>query len=61
MTTWKEAWTAVRKERHDAHERKERRTYMELKEFLRFYEDCRNEQTRIDQETLTPSEIGRPQ
>jgi len=61
MTTWKEAFNAVRNERHEARERKERRNYMELKEFLRFYEDCRQEQARIDQETLTPSEIGRPQ
>jgi len=52
MTTWKEAFEAIRKERHQAHDRKARRNSMELKEFLRFYEDCRNEQ-RIEDETLT--------
>lgn len=57
MTTWKESWEAVRKERHEAHDRKRRRNELELREFIRFYEDCHREQALIDlEESFTTSD-----
>jgi hypothetical protein len=62
MPTWNEAWEAVRNERHAAHDRKARRNEMELKEYLRFYQSCCDEQERLDDEkaTTTPQD-RRPQ
>lgn len=58
MTTWKEAFEAVRQERRVARERKAQRDFLELKAYLRFYEDCRNEQRNLDEETLVKERIA---
>jgi len=58
MTTWKEAFEAVREERRIARERKYQRNFLELKEYLRFYEDCRTEQLHLNEQTLVKERIA---
>lgn len=60
MTTWKEAFNAVREERRQARERKAQRDFREMKEFLRFYEDCRNEEKHLEEDTLMIERIAKP-
>lgn len=60
MTTWKEAFDAVREERRQARERKAQRDFREMKEFLRFYEDCRNEEKQLEEDTLMTERIAKP-